>query len=437
MSFLHSHSCECVKSELDLFAVPSTQTSVESGQWIHHKTLSNITDDAPLEFVISAASDSYIDLSQTLLYLNVKITNEDGTNLTQDVDKIIPINNLLHSAFSQIDVYLNQKLVSPPSNLYPYKVIIETLLNYGSEAKTSHLTSSLFYKDTAGHMDNIDTSNEGYTKRFAYGNGSKPFDLIGHLHCDIFNQEKYLLNGVELRVRLVRSRNSFILMGANGKTGKLQINDASLLVRKLKISPTILLAHAKALEVSTAKYPITRTDLKVLTIPAGIQSKSLDNIYLGQLPKRCIIGFVSNRAFNGDFALNPFNFQHFNLNFLSLYLDGQQIPSKPLQPNFNSNDFITMYHTLFSGTGIHFLNEGNAISREDYQNGYCLTAFDLTPDLSASSISHWNLIKNGSLRIELRFDKALTETINCIVYAEFDNIIEIDKNRNVIVDYNN
>jgi hypothetical protein len=62
-------------------------------------------------------------------------------------------------------------------------------------------------------------------------------------------------------------------------------------------------------------------------------------------------------------------------------------------------------------------------------------AFDLTPDLSANCSTHWNLVKNGSLRVEVGFTRALTETINCIVYAEFDNVIEIDKNRNVIVDY--
>lgn len=37
MSFLHTHSSECLKSELDLFSLPPTQTSIESSQWIHYK----------------------------------------------------------------------------------------------------------------------------------------------------------------------------------------------------------------------------------------------------------------------------------------------------------------------------------------------------------------------------------------------------------------
>ncbi|CAK1598876.1 unnamed protein product [Parnassius mnemosyne] len=170
-------------------------------------------------------------------------------------------------------------------------------------------------------------------------------------------------------------------------------------------------------------------------ISESVQGKTLDNIFLGQVPKRCIIGFVNNSAFNGSLTKNPFNFENYGINSFSLYIDGQQIPSKALQPSFNNSIFTSAYHTLFSGTGIHFLNEGNGISCEQYGKGYCLSAFDLTPDLSANSSTHWNLIKHGSVRIEVRFESSLIQTINCIVYAEFDNIIEIDKNRNVTVDY--
>ena len=148
------------------------------------------------------------------------------------------------------------------------------------------------------------------------------------------------------------------------------------------------------------------------------------------------MGLFKNKAFNGDRALNPFNFEHFNINFLCLYVDGVQVPSKPLQPNFRGDQlYIDAYHTLFSGTGVHFLNQGNQISRESYPNGYCLFAFDLTPDLSANECTHWNLVKHGSVRLDVRFSEALANTVNCIVYAEYDNILEIDASRQAIIDF--
>ena len=74
---------------------------------------------------------------------------------------------------------------------------------------------------------------------------------------------------------------------------------------------------------------------------------------------------------------------------------------------------------------MHYMNEGNDINRSDYANGYCLFAFDLTPDLSAHFANHWNLIKHGTIRIEVGFE----------IDAEFDNVIEIDSSRQVIADY--
>jgi hypothetical protein len=117
-----------------------------------------------------------------------------------------------------------------------------------------------------------------------------------------------------------------------------------------------------------------------------------------------------------------------------LYVDGQQIPAKPLQSNFERHKSVRSYLTLFSGTGMLYQDQGNAITRSDYaKSGYCLVAFDLTPDLNDGS--YFNLVKQGNLRFELHFAKPLPDTINVIAYAEFDNIIEIDRNRNVIFDY--
>jgi len=44
-----------------------------------------------------------------------------------------------------------------------------------------------------------------------------------------------------------------------------------------------------------------------------------------------------------------------------------QIPNKLLQI-FRKPFYVEAYHTLFLGIGIHFLNEDNSISRDDYAN---------------------------------------------------------------------
>jgi len=432
MAFMHAASSEATKTELDLFSLPPTQTSIEHGSWVHYKPIASISNDGPLEFVVPGAGDYYMDLAHTHLHLTVKILNDDGTNLAADAS-VGPINNWMHSLFGQVDVYLNQKLVTPAANTYPYKAYIQTLLSYEAAAKESHLASALWYPDTAGHFESRAAENIGYTQRARYTAASRKVDLYGPLFADIFNVERLMLNEVELKVKLIRSKDVFSLMGG-AATYQVQICDATLLVRKVKIGHKFLLAHSAVLARDTAKYPITRCETKAITIPAQVSGKVLDNIFMGQTPHRIVIGLVGNTAFNGSMAHNPFNFAHHNLNFLSLYLNGEQIPTKPLQPDYANNLYIQSYNTLFSGTGIHYNNDGNDITRDNYSQGNTLYAFDLTPDLAGTLTTHWSPLRQGSLRVEVGFNAPLANAVNCIIYGEFHSLIQIDKARNVSLD---
>ena len=159
---------------------------------------------------------------------------------------------------------------------------------------------------------------------------------------------------------------------------------------------------------------------------------------MGQIPKRIVLGLVDIEAYNGSYRTNPFNFNHHNLTQVGVYVDGEQIPRKPLFLKFDAaggQNVIAGYQSLFSGIGKLSQDTGNQINRSDYGSGYTLFAFDLTPDHCPGD--HFELIKQGNLRLELHFSEALANTVNLIVYAEFQNVIEVDANRNVLYDYTN
>ena len=80
-----------------------------------------------------------------MLYVKVELTAINGNNLTADA-LVGPVNLFMHSMFAQVDISLNGNLIAS-TNTYPYRAMIETLLSYGEDAKTSQLTSALFYKD--------------------------------------------------------------------------------------------------------------------------------------------------------------------------------------------------------------------------------------------------------------------------------------------------
>jgi len=135
MAFINRASALNVKSELDIFSKLPIQTTVESGALQSYRPVTSISNDGPIEFLVSgSSSDEYLDLGRVYIYLKVRLT----TMTTQAVPgtpqpppgTVGPVNNWLHSMFSQVDVYLNQKCITPPNNCYPYRAYIENLLNY-------------------------------------------------------------------------------------------------------------------------------------------------------------------------------------------------------------------------------------------------------------------------------------------------------------------
>ena len=81
MAFAHDLSCECTKSELDLFTVPPTQTSMEHSSWVEYHPLSTVTDGSPIEFDVSGTGDDYLDFANTLLHVKAKIVRANGEDL--------------------------------------------------------------------------------------------------------------------------------------------------------------------------------------------------------------------------------------------------------------------------------------------------------------------------------------------------------------------
>ena len=259
--------------------------------------------------------------------------------------------------------------------------------------------------------------------------------MIGRIHTDIFFQDRYMLNEVNAKIKLIRSNDAFCLMATGAQQFKAVVTAASLLIRKIKVSPSVFLAHARTLESGTAKYPIRRVICKSFTVPAGYLDVSHEKLFSGQLPVRLIVGLVDNRAYNGDRERNPFNFQHFSLTEIAIYLDGQLHGLKPLELDFTAGRYIAAYAGLFGGTNKINRDEGNDVSRPDFANGYALYAYDLTPDLAEDD--HVNLARQGTVRLDLKFGAALGHTVTVVAYAEFENMIEIDRNRNIVFDFSN
>ena len=168
--------------------------------------------------------------------------------------------------------------MTPSTNTYAYRASIETLLSYGTDAKVTKLTGQLWHKDKANHMDvveivDVPSVNEGFVARRENTVRSRVVDMMGRLHVDLVLQDKFQINGVNVRIRLVRSKSAIALMaGWCNPDYKMNIVNATLFAKKAILNPTVQMAHIKALEKSTVKYPMRSVDCKVYSIPAVARS---------------------------------------------------------------------------------------------------------------------------------------------------------------------
>ena len=93
----------------------------------------------------------------------------------------------------------------------PVSRIGRNLLNHGAEAKKTQLTSQLWYKYTAGHMEATmeNGGNAGLAERRKYIAESLAVEMMGRLHVNLFLQDRLLFNGVSVKIQLAWSKYTF------------------------------------------------------------------------------------------------------------------------------------------------------------------------------------------------------------------------------------
>ena len=424
---------ECLKSGLDIFLKQNVQTSIVNSHTATYKPIAPVDNPAQLEFNCSGHSDYYIDLNSVRLLLRLKLVKPDGSDLpATDKNTVGCVNNLLHSLFSSLSVSLNGKPVTLHETNYYYKAYFESLLNYGSDASDTHLVSNFWFLDSSGTLKD----NSGYSNRLTYLNNSQTVELYGRLHADLFSSDRLLINGVDMNIKLTRAPEAFYLLGPSDDAKvRIKILDATLFMTQVEVKPPLLLAHTKVLSMKRkAIYPVTHAQIKTFTASSGSQQISIDNAFLGPVPKRILIALVKSTAYVGSVSTNPFHFHHYDMTQFMLYVNGVLHATQPLTMDCSSPFGATRaYETLFSSTGIHHDDRGHMITLEMFTKGFFILGFDLTPDREADE-EHISLPRQGNVRIEARFKNALPEPVTCILYAEFPGHIDIDHSRNITVE---
>lgn len=212
----------------------------------------------------------------------------------------------------------------------------------------------------------------------------------------------------------------------------LKIIEASLFVRYLTISPSVLFAHDNILKKRNIEYEFKRNVIKNFLIPSNVTNHNIENIFNGDLPTNILIFFVENDAFNGDITKNPYHFQHFYISQIQFNYNGRNIPNTPLTLTPNSGLVARAYHDLHLGLNVAGKDFGLMFSEIFFRQGYCINALDFTATKRENVV---NMNESEILKGEFKFSKPLSSPITMLVYAEFNSSFEINYSKNVIINY--
>ena len=453
----HARSAGVRNPKLRLFEIPGTDMSISARREVRVNPLT--TGLNPITFKVDRSSD-YIDLDNSFFELDLTMKLNNGNNLAT-ATTIQLANNLAHTLFRQITVRLNGTLISPMTDTYHLLAMIQTMLDNDKQDGKDLLAPQGWYNSfdvpdngdadeiTANQQDNV-TPHADYTalakdKKVVVHNrlkflGGNTVRLRFTPNLEIFRLGKLLVPGVELQFEMyLNNPDLYAIRYAGANTLRQTEADVQcrLYIQQIRVKDSIYAElTAKMAKGAVVSYPTVRGVVRTFPHPTGQQHFECQNPFTGQVPNRLVVALLKQTAFNGAIGDNPFNFQKFSLSTIKVLVSGEEYPYETLQLNHdNGHRDLAGYHRFLEATGCRARGHGNLVGPGDWGHGKKANLFVF--DLAANGLLDsptLNPRQRGELRLVLDFGADPGANLTVVVYGEFENLMEIDRDKAVIYD---
>ena len=448
-----------INSALNLLKVPPTDRSIDAYRMVTIQPTT--TGINPMEFVMPGL-DGYVDLNRIYFTMELRLKKNDGNNLVAN-ETLYPVNNLAHSIIKQIDLHLNGTLISPQSDTYHYKAYFKSLLNYDRKDGETVLKPAGWFNQIdapaawtantvdvtsnagAGHADyqalpanhkGILAAMVGETKEYAAG---KRRSLVFKPYLEVFHTGKVLVSGVEIKMKFHFNLPNLFMNGV-GKAARLHEDDIKIRLHlcQLRLNEALYmgLANKRHNQGAIAVYPTVRSEIRTFSMDSTLACFEIRDLFQNRVPDRMIVGLVDSRAFNWDYARDPFCFQKFGLTSIKQIVKGEEYPYETLElvGNDTTKDLLG-YFRFLQASGAWCKLKGNMVRKGDWgqSKGCTLFMYDNVANGCTDS-KNLNPKQSGDLQLKLDFRAAPGNNITVIVFGEFENLMEVDGNGAVLYD---
>ena len=305
----------------------------------------------------------------------------------EGVPHITHVNNILHSIFSNAELYINNHHIYNSNGLYAHKSHISN--NFKS---TLSDYKGVLHCEGYDYKEDPQNLVEGpfFTRRMKFYSRPDGFMLYGKLGIDFLTTSELLYPNMKVRIRLIRARPNFYMISENPNVS-LGIVDCSLYTRRVMLKEDY---HKKRMS-ELAYAPVEYNYMETLAIAMN-----------------------SNSAFTGSFAENPFWYQQFDLRDIRILRGGQPTV------HHDTTDNCRLYVTTMKA--MNFQDDIPSIPVDNFKEHYVLV-FDLTSMQDATEHCHYPVVIGEPLRLEVYFSSPLENVTEVIVLGERRSSVAVGK----------
>lgn len=393
--------------------------------------VNQVLDDRFVEFRINGILGSFIDLSSLIIEFSVRPVNANDLSVIGDTINISLVNGLANTIFKSVSVFLNEKVIES-NPIYNYTSYIKQLQSINSETLDNVAKCGGLFDDMneAGVTRTYEASlyaDDAKTvekKRLA---GIKAYgvDIYFPLLLDSSSLDMYLLDGVDIRIRLEMASTNWIVKSNTTPSVNLRVGKAKLWVDRVTPHYNALLALNKVLSAKPLEYVFNKTLHKTFMVGANESSIMIDQPFGKCIPEKLTMVFITNTAYNGRMAENGLYFDHCNLSNTLITVNGSSVYN--INTSFPS-DYSHSYYVTQRTLG---LDNVNLISYDSYAKGRSIFCFNFVNEVVDGSLP---VELSASLRINLTFDTPMRNPTIVILLADTKGLLTIDRARSISCD---
>ena len=336
-------------------------------------------------------------------------------------DRVIPVRNIGMSMFSQLDVHLQNKLISN-HDLIPYRAFLGVLFKSNPAMDRHTLWTQMYHAaEKEEDEDSLQTS-DNMQKRWKRTRGSRIFDIVTRISSDAFEQPNLLVGGVELRMNFKLSSDDFKLLSFEDPSikYKLELVSAELELRRVKIFNSVTRSIEERMLTEPSLYLLKGVQTRIRSLQEGSKDIIMENL-TSQTPSKMTFMFIKTSAFYGTPSLDPFCFEHMNMRRCTLSVGTKQ---QTFTFDFDNGLYAHAYYHLLRNIG----NKHVVITREQYAKNTFLLHYILSPSRCPDALSP---ITSENVRFHAEFTRPLDDAYTCVILIETERVLEISHDRQI------